>query len=352
MTSLASIHTIQLPRRVVIGNDVLGMSGKICEDLGFHQKTLVITGPNTYGIAGKEVIDSLIDSGFEADYLIVEDATADSVKGVEEKVRGTDPNVMLGVGGGKAIDVTKYVSAKKDIPFISVPTCASHDGISSPRAFIKAFERVSIDAQAPTAILADIPVISNSSYRLTASGCGDILAKFTATTDWLLAHNLKNEYYGDYAANLALMSAKLLAKDSALIHEGSAEGVRIVVEALVSCGISMCIAGSSRPCSGSEHLFAHALDMIAPNRALHGEMCGLGTIMMAYLQRTDWKKIKEVLKKIGAPTTAWELNVDSEEIVEALTRAHTIKPERYTVLGESGLNEKAAVELARNTGVI
>ena len=349
---MASIHTIQLPRRVVIGNDVLGMSGEICEDLGFHQKTLVITGPNTYGVAGKEVIDSLIDSGFEEDYLIVKEATADSVKGVEEKIRETDPNVMLGVGGGKAIDVTKYVSAKKDIPFISVPTSVSHDGISSPRAVIRNLEGpVSIDAQAPTAIIVDIRVISNSPYRLTASGCGDILAKFTATTDWLLAHNLKNEYYGDYAANLALMSARLVAKNSDVIQEGSAEGIRIVAEALISCGVAMSIAGSSRPCSGSEHLFAHALDSIAPDRSLHGERCGVGTIMMAHLHGMNWKEIRDALERIGAPTTAEMLNVAPEQIVEALVTAQGIRPERYTILAR-GMNTEDAQRLARETGVI
>ena len=35
--------------------------------------------------------------------------------------------------------------------------------------------------------------------------------------------------------------------------------VRVVVEALISAGVASCIAGSSRPCSGAEHLFSHAL---------------------------------------------------------------------------------------------
>lgn len=350
---MSPIHTIQLPRKIVIGDDVLGICGKICKEIGFSQEALVITGPNTYGVAGKRVIDALADTGFDANYLIVKEATAKSIKEVEEKIQGSNPSVMLGVGGGKAIDVTKYVSAKKNIPFISVPTSASHDGISSPRAMIRDLgSPVSIDAQEPTAILIDIGVISNSPYRLTASGCGDILAKFTATTDWLLAHKLKNEYYGDYAANLALMSAKLVAKNVAMIGEGSAEGTRIVVEALISCGIAMSIAGSSRPCSGSEHLFAHALNLISPNRSLHGEQCGVGTIMMARLHGMDWKRIKDTLEKIGAPITAEGLNVNPEQIVEALVRAQGIRPERYTILAKRNLNREDAQKLAEETGVI
>jgi len=61
--------------------------------------------------------------------------------------------------------------------------------------------------------------------------------------------------------------------------------------------------------------------------------------------------IKEVLHKIGAPTTATELGIEQEYVVEALTKAHTIRPERYTILGESGLTKEAAQRVASITGV-
>ena len=114
----------------------------------------------------------------------------------------------------------------------------------------------------------------------------------------------------------------------------------------------MCIAGSSRPASGSEHLFSHALDILAPKPALHGEQVGIGTIMMLYLYGDPkWKKVRNVLQKIGAPITARELGISEEIIIKALTIAHTIRP-RYTILGEKGLTWEAAEKLARATGVI
>jgi glycerol-1-phosphate dehydrogenase [NAD(P)+] len=62
--------------------------------------------------------------------------------------------------------------------------------------------------------------------------------------------------------------------------------------------------------------------------------------------------IKEVLHRIGAPTSAKELDVDPGYVVEALTKAHSMRPERYTILGESGLTKEAAHRLASVTGVI
>ena len=76
--------------------------------------------------------------------------------------------------------------------------------------------------------LADIEVLAGSPYKLLAAGCGDIVAKYTAVKDWQLAHKLKNEYYGDYAADLALMSAELVTKNASEIVQRRLEGVRTV----------------------------------------------------------------------------------------------------------------------------
>jgi glycerol-1-phosphate dehydrogenase [NAD(P)+] len=346
-------HSMELPRKVIVGRNLLSTTGTICKEMSFSNRALVFSGPHTFNVAAKIVIDSLVDSGFEVNYFIIKEPTMDFVKQAELKIKCLKPNIVLGVGGGKVIDVAKYSSANKNVKFISVPTAVSHDGISSHYASIKNFKgSVSVKAQAPMAIIADVDVISKSPYKLTASGCGDIIAKFTAVRDWKLAHSLRNEYYGEYAANLALMSARLIARNSSLIHEGSEEGVHMVVEALISCGVAISIAGSTRPCSGSEHLFSHALDIIAPKPALHGEQCGVGTIMMAYLHRINWKKIRSVLKEIGAPISAEELGIDSEFIIESLTRSHLIRPDRYTILGEKGLSRDSAVKLAKITGVV
>jgi glycerol-1-phosphate dehydrogenase [NAD(P)+] len=113
----------------------------------------------------------------------------------------------------------------------------------------------------------------------------------------------------------------------------------------------MSIAGSSRPASGSEHKFSHALDAMAPKPALHGEQCGVGTIMMAYLHGGDWQRIRQALQSIGAPVDARGLGVEDRCIIQALLHAKDIRPERYTILGE-GLTKKAAQELAKVTMVI
>jgi glycerol-1-phosphate dehydrogenase [NAD(P)+] len=346
-------HRMQLPREVIVGNGTIEGVAEIYFRLGFTKSALIIAGSKTYDIAGKNVRELLEREGIEVDNFLVESATVKDVEAVEGKIKVLKPQVVFGVGGGTKIDVAKLSSARQKVPFISVPTTASHDGIASPLSSVKGFEKpYSVVAQAPLAIIADTNIIMKAPWRFAISGCGDVIAKFTAVKDWKLAHEERGEYYGGYAASLALMSAKLVMQDAEMIRLESEEGLRILLEALISCGVSMSIAGSSRPCSGSEHLFSHALDMLKPNHAMHGEQCGVGTILMAYLHRANWKRIKDTLEKLGAPTNARELGVEEEDVVKALEMAATIRPERYTILSKLNLNRETCERLAKTTGVI
>ncbi len=346
---------MRLPREIVVGDGSLGLVADVCRSLGFLKSALVITGPITIRVAGQKIIDSLRNEGLEVHCHVVSSssATLNDVKEAEEKIKESRPQVVFGVGGGTKIDIAKLSSAHQNVPFISVPTTASHDSMASPFASIKGTGRpYSIKAQSPMAVIADTSVIMDAPYRFTASGCGDVISKITSTRDWKLAHEKREEYYAQYSSSLALMSAEHVIENADLIRPGSEEGIRVLLEALVSCGVSMCVAGTSRPCSGSEHLFSHALDLIAPKHALHGEQCGLGTIMMAALHEIDWETVRDTLRRVGAPTNAEEIGIDEKYIIEALVKAREIRPERYTILNEKPLTHKSARLLAKKTEVI
>lgn len=342
---------IQLPREIHTGPGIIKETGAICRDLRFKGKVLVVSGSNTFKIGGEDAMESLGKNGFEVESITISRASTDVVLDVQDMIKNI--SLVLGVGGGKVIDVAKLASTRSGINFISIPTAASHDGIASPRASIKnEGSSVSLPAESPIGVIADTKIISKAPFRLLAAGFGDIISNHTAVMDWKLAHRLLNEDFSDSAAALSMMTAKMTMKSAAAIKEGLIESAELVVKALISSGMAISIAGSSRPASGSEHKFSHALDMVAPEPALHGEQCGVGTIMMMYLHGGDWKYIRDTLKAIKAPTNADELGIEPEYIIKALTMAHTIRKERYTILGDRGLTKKAALTLASNTGVI
>lgn len=344
---------MELPRKVLVGRDVVNMVGEVCVSLGLTSSALIVSGPKTSKVAGEKVATSLYESKIPSRIILVEESTMSEVEKVRAESKKVKPCVIIGVGGGKSIDVAKLAAYLEGLPFISVPTAASHDGIASPRASIKDVGPPhSLKAATPLVIVADTNIIGNSPYRLTAAGCGDVIANITSVKDWELAYKLRNEYFGEYAASLARLSGELILQNAFFIAQRTENSLRTVIEALISSGVSMGIADSSRPASGAEHMFSHALDMIAPKPALHGEQCGVGAIMMMYLHGGDWQAIRDALKIIGAPVTAKELGIDAEYIIEALCMAHKIRPERYTILGEKGIDREAAIRLATVTGVI
>ncbi|HDO19764.1 MAG TPA: iron-containing alcohol dehydrogenase, partial [Thermoplasmatales archaeon] len=202
------------------------------------------------------------------------------------------------------------------------------------------------------AIVADTSIIKKAPYRMLASGCADVLSNLSALKDWELAHRLKNEEFSTYAASLSKTAADLLLENADLIRTNTEEGAWIAVKGMIVSGVAMSVAGSSRPASGAEHMFSHALDKIAPGKALHGEQCGVGAIMMLYLHGEDWEEIRDALQEIGAPTTSKELGVAKRKLIQALVEAHSIRPDRYTILGDGGLTKEAAKNIAKKTGVI
>ncbi|MCW3981809.1 MAG: iron-containing alcohol dehydrogenase, partial [Candidatus Bathyarchaeota archaeon] len=106
------LHQMQLPREVLLGADTLGHLVSICKKLGFSDSAIVITGTQTYRIAGHLVLDLLQDSGVETTCLVVSSpSTIEDVDNVRTKARNVKPQVVVGVGGGTKIDIAKLGAA-------------------------------------------------------------------------------------------------------------------------------------------------------------------------------------------------------------------------------------------------
>ncbi|MEE9164010.1 MAG: NAD(P)-dependent glycerol-1-phosphate dehydrogenase, partial [Thermoplasmata archaeon] len=345
-------RSMELPRNVVIGHRAVEEAGRVSRRLHLQSPTLIVEDPITRKVAGNRVGQALQEEGIEATHHIIEEASLQEVEVVETLLKDRGITAVLGVGGGRPIDVAKYASFQQGIPFLSLPTAASHDGLVSANASLLGPEgKTSLTAHVPLAVIMDTEVIAASPHRLLAAGCADIISNATAVKDWKLASRLRNETVSSYAATLSELTARMIIEGAPGIKPGLEESAWNVCKALVSSGVAMSIAGSSRPASGSEHLFSHALDHLAGEPALHGEQVGLGTIMMMFLHGGNWEEIRDALELIGAPITAEAVGLSSKEITAALIHAHEVRPDRYTILGDKGLSPEAAERVATLTGV-
>jgi len=346
-----SSHTMELPRLIVVGEKNIEKIGGFLKSLNGAKKVSLISGSNVKKIVQKKIDESLAFSNIKKSWYLSKINDAKSIKEIEKNVRKNKTNLLIGVGGGRSVDIAKMIAFNLGKPFVSIPTSASHDGIASPFVSVKGEKPHSMVATAPLGVFVDVDIIKRAPKKLLASGCGDLIAKITAVRDWQLGNSKTGEYYGRYSAHLALMSANILIENSSRFAKKGPD-VREIVEALISAGVASCIAGSSRPCSGAEHLFSHAVDKLEPGVGLHGEKCGIGAIMIAKLQGQNWKNIVKTLKAVGAPTTAKEIGLKSDILVKALTIAQSLRPERYTILNQVNMTENKANALAKSTKVI
>ena len=344
-------HTMELPRLIEIGEKNIGDFGKFLNSLNKPKKVSLISGINVQKVLRKKIEKSLKSKKIQFIWHTSKDNQIKSWNKIQKNVKKDNSDLIVGIGGGRSVDTAKMISYNLGKPFVSLPTAASHDGMASPFVSVKSDIPHSVVASAPMGVFVDIDVIRKAPTKLLASGCGDLIANIIAVKDWQLGHKKKKEYYGRYAANLAMMSAQIVMENSSKFAKKGLDA-RVIVEGLISAGVASCIAGSSRPCSGAEHLFSHALDKIAPGIGLHGEKCGIGSIMIAKLQGQDWKKIVKTLKDVGAPTTAKQIGLKPDVIIKALTIAQGLRPERYTILKEIKMTEKRARSLAKSTKVI
>lgn len=343
-------HVMELPRKIVVGENNIGDIGKFIAELANPKKVSVVSGDKVRKITYKKVADSLAASKIKNIWHISISNDTKAVQKTLSEIKKDKSDLIIGIGGGRSVDIAKMAAFTLKKSFVSIPTSASHDGIASPFVSIRGDKPYSIIATAPLGVFVDIDILKKAPRRLLASGCGDLMAKVTAVRDWELARDNVGEYFGTYAANLASMSAKIVIENSKNFKKRP--DVRMIVEALISSGVAACIAGSSRPCSGAEHLFSHAVDYLEPGVGLHGEKCGIGSILISKLQGQDWKKIVQMLKNVGAPTTAKQIGLKPETLAKALTIAQSLRPERYTILNQVKMTEQKAIALAKSTGVL
>ena len=347
----APSHTMELPRLIVIGEKNIKEFGNFLRSLDHPKKVSLISGENVRKFLQKKIENSLSSAKIRYVWHTAKNNEIKSINQIQKNVKKDQSDLIIGIGGGRSVDIAKMISFNLKKPFASLPTAASHDGIASPFVSVRGDKPHSIVATAPLGVFVDIDIIRKAPKKLLASGCGDLIANLIAVKDWELGRDKTGEYYGRYSANLASMSAKILMENSKTYAKKGLDA-RVIVEALISAGVASCIAGSSRPCSGAEHLFSHALDKLAPGVGLHGEKCGIGAIMMAKLQGQDWKKIVQTLKDVGAPTNAKKIGLKPNILAEALTIAQDLRPERYTILKEVKMTTKKAIELAKSTKVL
>jgi len=346
------LNPTKFPKKIIIEENATQKIPDILKNLGDFHSILCVIGKKTHEIVGKDIKKILAKDGYKPNFVFVKACDERTIFDAQKK--GLKADLIMGIGGGKNIDVAKAVASHLKIPWVSVPTIPSHDGIASDRSVVsKGKTKYPVLGNPPIAVIADTTIIAKAPFRYFAAGCGDVISKITAVLDWQLARNEKGESYDDYAANLAYSSAEIIIKNAKNYRKDFESSIKILMKCLINCGIAMLITNSSRPCSGSEHMFCHTVDKSFPeNKALHGEKVALGTYIMSYLHGIYHEEIKNALISYKLPTNSKQIKIPSRILVEVLSTAHKIRSDmRYTIL-RNGIDKKDARNILKKLKVI
>jgi glycerol-1-phosphate dehydrogenase [NAD(P)+] len=323
---------VKIPSYVYLQENAINKLSVVLEKIG-SQNAIMLTD----GIV-KELIEKKIEKIPFTGIFLVEKASILQARDIVLTVGYGDVDAVVGIGGGKVLDVSKVVSTELNAEFVSVPTTASHDGIASPVASFKENGKpISISTKPPIAVIADTEIIKSCPRRLIHSGFGDLISNITAVKDWRLSRDLRGESYNEVAVAIASMPAFLMVSRANEANFRLEDEIETLLRGLIMSGVAISIAGSSRPASGAEHKFSHAIDFLGYGNGTHGEQVGLGTIIFEYFYEKaygdgNWELIRDSLKNAGAPTKAAEISLGKEQVLEALLYAKKIRRKRFTVL--------------------
>jgi glycerol-1-phosphate dehydrogenase [NAD(P)+] len=337
-------HRISIPTILEVGQGSLANIGAQISASGLKEIVLFF-GEGIYDLFGSVVVDSLKQAGVKI--LGRHDFSDNDVCRLTEMAFDlpAETKLIVGIGGGKVIDVAKYIGYLIDMPYISVPTAPSNDGFASSGCslMIKG-KRRSVPAKMPFGIIVDLNVIKSAPERFIYSGIGDLISKITAVYDWLYEEANGRTKVVDFAAMIAKKSVNSIVRmELGNIKENLF--LKELVDSLTMSGIAMEIAGDSAPASGSEHLISHSLDKLSSKPQLHGVQVGIATYLMSKVQGHRYQRVEKFLTDTGFFNYVKELKMKASDFERAIDIAPTIKPHRYTTIHQRENRVRAKVLL-------
>ena len=291
---------------------------------------------------GEEIAAVLRPELVNAEFVTVGGGTLHAALDLAKQLRRGFYDALVGIGGGRTIDVAKSAASMTGLPMVAVATNLAHDGIASPVSSLdEGGRKASFGVNPPIAVVVDLDYVRRSPAAMRRAGVGDVVSNLSAIADWRIAER----ECGDPVDGVAVTFARTAA--AAVLHRtdgiDSEDFLVALAEALVLSGLAMVTAGSSRPCSGAEHEIVHAIDHLFPETANHGELVAVATLFACSLRDDPalGDAIAVALARHGLPRLPGDVGLTEDQFVQAVLAAPATRPDRFTILEQLALDEAA-----------
>ena len=169
------------PAQVIRGRDALALAGPVIAQLG--QRPLMIGGPQSLALVRTRLAPVFQQQKLhsrEANYH--PDCSETTLYSLRQAVHDHSSDLILGVGGGKALDAAKLVAHQCQCPVVTIPTsaatCAAWTALSNVYSDGGAFAYDVSLRHCPDVLILDYGLIETAPTRTLVAGIGDALAKW------------------------------------------------------------------------------------------------------------------------------------------------------------------------------
>ncbi len=310
-----------------------------------HERNISTTGNVLVAVGafqGEEIWRRIAPSLPDAGVFQVRAGSLDAAGALQQALAERSYDAVVGIGGGRTLDVAKYAATRAALPVVAVATNLAHDGICSPVASLEhQHGKGSFGVAMPLAVVVDLDYVRSAPVVLVRAGIGDTVSNLSAIEDWMLAHRERGERVDGLAVALARTAAEAVLHRTDGVE--SEEFLVVLAEALVLSGMAMSVAGTSRPCSGACHEIIHAVDKLYPGTSNHGELAGVGALFASFLREdARFDPIAACLLRHGLPRTPTDLGLTEDQFTAAVLAGPSTRPDRYTILEHLALTEASA----------
>jgi len=330
---------VSLPR-FCFGRGVYARFPEYCRELG---STFVVIG----GATGMEKgLPSLTEAIADSDMAMLAAipfggaCTQEAMDHLSAQASPLNPDFIVGMGGGKAIDTAKGVADQLKKPLVSLPTlvsnCAPITALSVVYREDGPFDRFMFFDGPPALTLVDLEIAANAPDKYFRAGMGDTLAKHLESTFSARGDVLGQGMDHMSAIGVALSSTcygPILQYGREALHEvlrhEAGPAMEICARSIiVSAGLVSLMANDDYNCALA-HAVCYGLQLFehVEHNCLHGDLVAYGALVQLMLdgQPEKAKELQAFLKSLGTPVTLCEMGIPLERtqlentLIEATT---------------------------------